>query len=285
MIATRVFSLWLVGIWAVASVAFAQPASEQVSACIAASTDGQTQRDEGRLLAARAAFLSCAQESCPAIVRKSCAEWLLELAPRVPSVVVRVHDAQGRDVTNAAVTIDGTSTPLDGRPVALDPGTHMLQVHAQEGVVEQTFLLAEREQARLLSVDLPATSPTITPAPKPRELPAPPAPKFRVPAASWVLAGVGAAGVVTFAVVRARDVHYLHHLVATCSPGCSHNASERGKRKALAADISLGVGVAAFAGAALWTLRSWLLQRPAREQAFMVLPTSGGALAAYGTRY
>src|ERR1700753_253840 len=90
-----------------ATVALAEPTSEDTQACVAASTQGQTDRDEGRLLAAREQLLMCAREACPSIVRKSCADWLSELSGRIPSVVVRVQEAGQRDVTDARVTLDG----------------------------------------------------------------------------------------------------------------------------------------------------------------------------------
>jgi hypothetical protein len=272
---------------------------EDTQTCVAASTQGQTDRDEGRLLAAREQFLACTREACPSIVKKSCSTWLAELGERIPSVVVRIHDAGQHDVTDARVTLDGKPIALDGRPVALDPGTHALSVNAQGFLpVARTLLLAEREQGRLLVVELPAR--TVPPArsaaleskrapatPKRRE-PAPPA-SFHVPVAGWVLGGLGVVGVATFVALRSKAQSDLHELERDCSPYCSDRQRDAGKRKTLAADISLGVGIAALAGACAWTLGSWLRQRhnaAAEPRAALALvPTRGGAVAALAARY
>jgi hypothetical protein len=286
-----------------ATPARAAPPSEATHACVAASTQAQTDRDEGRLLAAREHFLSCANEVCPSIVKKSCADWLSELAGRIPSVVVRVQEVDQRDVIDARVLLDGRSVTLDGRPLALDPGTHTLSVDVREGPpVERTFLLAEREQGRLLLVELPAPvePPAVEVAPS-RPAPVEPAraansgpetsaPDFSVPAASWVLGGLGVLGVATFTVLRIKLTNDLHELERTCSPTCSDHERDDGKRQALIADISLGVGIAALAGAGAWTLGSWLAQRDdappeAHAVTFSVVPTRGGAFGAFAARF
>jgi len=308
-----------------AAVARAAPPSADAQACVAASTQGQTDRDEGRLLAAREQLLACTREVCPSIVKKSCGSWLAELAGRIPSVVVRVHDAGQHDVADARVTLDGRPIALDGRPVALDPGTHTLRVQASAGpsavrsesveeprvATERSFLLAEREQGRLLIVELPAQSAAPAPArsaasasaperaePEPAlasnpsvEQRSPRAPaRFSVPSAAWVLGGLGVGGVVTFAALRSKAANDLRELEQSCSPGCAKHESEAGNRKTLAADVSLGIGVAALAGAGVWTLGSWLSDRhdaptPARAAQLSLVPTRGGAFAALAARY
>lgn len=291
----------LILIWAVcsASAARAAPASEDTRACVTASTQGQTDRDEGRLLAAREQLLSCAREVCPGIVRKSCADWLSELAGRIPSVVVRVQEADQRDVTRVSVSLDGRSIALDGRPLQLDPGTHTLFVEAPDRPpVERTFLLAEREQGRLLVVELPAPDVAepveLTPREAEPPTPAPVKPALEhgsaasrgVPTASWVLGGLGVVGIVTFTVLRVELGSELRELERDCSPYCSEAQRDSGKRKALIADLSLGVGVAALAGAGVWTLASWLSQpADARAVSFSLVPTRGGAFASLAARY
>ena len=308
-------------------IAVAAPPREQTHACVAASTQGQTDRDEGRLLAAREQFLSCTREVCPQIVKKSCAGWLAELSERIPSVVVRVHEASQqagqRDVTEARVTLDGSAVTLDGRSLTLDPGRHTLSVDAPGfSPVERTFLVAEREQGRLLIVELPARSvpPAVVPAqaavaplsaaPKasagalavapveqtavgPRRLEPKrrAAPHFAVPIAGWVLGGLGVASVVSFVALRSKAHSDLKMLERTCSPTCSDEQRDEGKRKALAADISLGIGFAAFAAAGAWTLGSWLTHRSEAKAAaprtarLSLVPARGGALATLAVRY
>ncbi|HEX6245907.1 MAG TPA: hypothetical protein VFZ61_33510, partial [Polyangiales bacterium] len=193
--------------------AWASPPSEQTLTCVSASTQGQVERDRGHLLEARAQFRACAQPACPSIVRSSCSDWLSELEPRIPSVVVRVNDAQQGAIAEASVRIDGASVVLDGRPVQLDPGAHDLVAEAAGWLTAQrTALLVEREQARLVVIELqrpkapePAapisiTAPTMAPPAAAADPHAEAAPReaapFRVPVGSWVLGGLGVAGIV-----------------------------------------------------------------------------------------
>jgi len=70
--------------------ALAAGPADAKKACVAASTEGQTARDDGKLMDARKSFLSCARDECPAVVRKSCAQWLTDVEDRIPSAVIRV---------------------------------------------------------------------------------------------------------------------------------------------------------------------------------------------------
>jgi hypothetical protein len=287
------------------SLAFAQVAraapSEQTRACVAASTQGQTDRDEGHLLAARTQLLLCADESCPAIVRRSCGEWLMELEQRIPSVVVRVDEPGQSDVSDASVQIDGHVSPLDGRPVPLDPGHHAVTISAPGfRPVQRSFLLAEREHARLLVIrlaPLEVPAPAVvesTPTPEKEEPRAPrPLPErehFRVPVAAWVLSGLGVAGIATYAALRSKASHEWDTLDGSCAPACAPARTDRGRHLALAADVSLGVGIAALAGAGVWTLGSWLSRErrpdsPSPQAQLSFAPTRGGLLTALSARY
>jgi hypothetical protein len=110
------------------------------------------------------------------------------------------------------------------------------------------------------------------------------APPFRVPVASWVLGGLGVAGIASFAVLRAKAGSELTYLRDTCSPDCPRSSTERGRNFALAADLSLGIGVATLAGAAAWALGDWLWHERSHTR-ITWLPTRGGALTVVRTRY
>jgi hypothetical protein len=141
-----------------APCARAQFSEEQKIACADGAEHGQRDRDEGRLLEARRELLACASEACPSIVRTSCAQWLNELDPRIPSIVLRVVDAEDRDVAGATVQVDGAAVTLDGRPVPLDPGQHRIVVVVPERApaTEYGLLAVEGENARLVRIELPA---------------------------------------------------------------------------------------------------------------------------------
>jgi hypothetical protein len=188
----------------------------------------------------------------------------------------------------------------------LDPGTHALEVEAHDGApLERSFLIAEREQGRLLVVDLPARAvePEVRELRELRELPTrrivpeapivprpkPAADSFSVPTLAWVLGGVGVAGIATFSVLRIQLGNQLSELERTCSPNCTDQQRDDGKHKAMIADITLGVGIAALAGGVAWTVGSWLAHSgDARDEprvAFSLVPAPGGAFASVAARY
>jgi hypothetical protein len=104
-----------------------------------------------------------------------------------------------------------------------------------------------------------------------------------IPAGSWILAGAGALALSSFAylAVSASDKHA--ELMRSCAPECSREETQAGRDRALAADLTLGAGIAALAGAAVWT---WLAQ-PARrpDVRATLLPVRGGALAVWHSRF
>jgi hypothetical protein len=106
------------------------PGGELVRACIASSTNGQTLRNQGKLVAARDEMIACARDACPAIVRSHCARWLTEIDAAIPSVVVRAVDASGADMIGAKLAIDGRAVKLDGQAVRLDPGPHTVAIES-----------------------------------------------------------------------------------------------------------------------------------------------------------
>jgi hypothetical protein len=276
-----------VSLLSLASPALASPPSEVTRACVASSTQGQTDRDEGRLLAARQQLLSCVRDECPAIVKKSCGEWLTELDLRIPSVVVRVFETGQSDITDARVSIDGEPVALDGRALMLDPGPHKITVEATGWLpVQRSFLVAERERARLLSVQLPKrdepadardSAAAVAPSASTQvvlsrgddtervttQRPTPPR-GFRVPAGAYVLLGIGVGGIVSFAVLNDHATSELDRLRGTCSPNCTQAERDNAERSALAADILLGVGIASVVGAGAWTLGAWLRRKKPR---------------------
>ncbi len=251
-------------------------ADDSVRACIAASTDGQTLRKQGKLLAARERMIACARDACPSIVRSHCARWLSEVDAAIPSVVVRAVDATGADAIGARLSIDGQAGKLDGQPVRLDPGEHTISVEGERGArQEERVLLVEGEASRKVALRLPAAS-----APER-------AGRSRViPAGAWILGGVGAAalGAATyFGVAASRQ---LSDLGATCSPRCTDAQTQPGRTDALLFDALLGTGAAAVAGALVWALAfPSTAAEAASAPRLYVQPVAGGALTALRVSY
>ncbi len=253
--------------------------------CVAASTDGQTSRDAGSLSKARDQFLVCSRDACPAVVRSSCSRWLAEVEQQIPSVVIRAADAANSDLTDGTATIDGTQFPLDGKPIPLDPGKHLVVVDAENGVhLEKKLLLGAGEKSRLIELRVEAPKPE--PANKPSEAPAGAAPSSGIPTGAWVLGGVTVAALGSFGIFAFSAKHQLNQLNATCSPHCAPSDSDAGRRDALLADISLGVGVAAFAGALTWALLPGSKSaESAPKSALLIAPSPHGGYALLSTRF
>jgi hypothetical protein len=297
LIATLTFCLF--GLSATTRVHASSRAEKK--ACVAASTEGQTARDEGRLLEARKFLLECARDSCPRVVRKSCGAWLGEIDRRTPSVLIRVTDAWEDDVTDARASIDGAPVVLDGRPIPLDPGQHVVAVTAPGGAAAgRKFLLAENEKSRVVSVRLrspsestvteaaAAASPTpvaardIVPAPRRRYMP---------PRGAFILGAVGAVALTTATGFGISALRKRRDLARTCAPeaggaGCSDHEVKPAKRSARIADVTLGIGVASILGAAAWTVYAWSRgAEPGATPAVSLMPQRDGAVAAYSRAF
>jgi hypothetical protein len=149
-------------------------------ACIAAAERGQGQRDDGKYRAARDAFVECAQDTCPRVIQQSCTKWLRELEESTPTVVLGAKDEHGTDLTDVTVTLDDTpfATLLDGKPVPIDTGPHVLRFQRGSGApVEQKLVVRAGERARVVSVTLPSENAgESTPESPPEQTEKPPPP-------------------------------------------------------------------------------------------------------------
>jgi hypothetical protein len=270
----------LAALWAaIALSASSARADDSVRACIAASTDGQTLRNRGALLGARDRFLACARDACPEVVRSQCARWLADLEQRTPTIVVRAQDATGRDRADASIAIDGAVAKLDGHPVPLDPGEHVLTVTIDAQKKSEKLLVVEGERTRVVVVRLDAA-----PAAPVNEAPPAEPPSRSVPLGAWIVGGVGIAAIgggVAFALAARSDLDALN---ASCSPHCTDAQTHTGRTHALLADILFGVGGVAIAGAVVW---AFVLPSSSPSSALRVdvRPVAGGAAAFVTARY
>jgi hypothetical protein len=257
--------------------------SDVKQACVASSTDGQALRDSGKLTEAREKLVACARDECPVIVRKYCAEWLAQVEDRIPSVVFRAQTADGGDVTDATVTVDGGAAhAVDGTATRLDPGEHSVRFeHRGDPAVEMHVVVAETEKGRIVSARFAAKA--VAPEPSPESSAPPASGGGGVSPVAIALAGVGVLGLGSFAYFGLTASSDLNNLRQTCAPTCASSDLDAVKQKALFADISLGVGVAALGAAAVvfFTSRS----EPSAAALLDVRPTPGGAVARVGGRF
>jgi hypothetical protein len=266
---TRLAAVVVVAV-AVAGLASASPAraDDTVRACIDASTEGQTLRQQGHLLGARDRMIACARDACPSVVRAHCARWLGEIDNRIPSILVRVQSAAGADLLDARVGIDGKPGKLDGRAVPLDPGEHVIAAESGGVRREEHVILIEGEASRVVMIRLGSA---------PRAPSPPPSPTTHVPWGAWVLgvAGLAGLGVATYFGVAAST--QLHDLDRTCSPHCSDAQTQPGRTDALVFDVLLGAGGAAVGAALVWAL--------AFPYSVEIQPTARGGVASFTLRY
>jgi hypothetical protein len=208
-------------------------------ACAKAYEMSQRLRQDGKLQQAREQALACAQPACPALLIGDCTNWLAELDAAIASVILEVRDAQGQLLTGAAVSVDGVplANALDGRALPLDPGTRRFVVTLPGGKkLERSLAISEGQKAQLVRFDVPAE-----PAPAPVPLRSSGSQALLYGAAAFsVMGGVGFA---YFGLQGRADEQKLRE---GCAPRCSDADLAPLERTYLAADVSLGVGVAAL---------------------------------------
>ena len=226
--------------------AFADPA------CLEAYDGSQRSRRDGKLLEARAQLVRCAQEQCPSAVATQCTAWLREVDQSLPTVVFAVRDAAGKDVSEARVTSQGQllAERLDGRAVALDPGRHTVRFELPDGrKLERTIVVRQGEKNRLIEIqEPPPPAPVRTAKPSARE-PVRASEPDSIPTLAIVLGAVGVLALGSFAYFAYDAKTDVDDMDSRCAPDCKQSEVDTAERKALVADISLGVGVLALAGA------------------------------------
>lgn len=229
-----------------------------VDECLSASEKGQLSRDEGRYRLARASLSTCARESCPAVVRRDCLQWLTDLDRLQPTVVFVVRDEHGDDVADVAVSMDGESIAArnDGRPLAVDAGQHLFTfVAPHHREQRQSLIVSAGEKNRVVPIrmELEADASKVDARPSSEARAA----SSSVPALPIVLGGVGVLALGSFAyfgLTARSDLHALEASPCASSRTCAEGDVRSIRTRLLLADVSLGVGVVAL-GAAAWV---WL---------------------------
>lgn len=119
--------------------------------CVDANTYGQTLRREGKLSAASGQFQLCNDAKCPDIVRTDCTQRLDEVEAAFPTIVFDVKKADGSDVVDVKVMVDGKvlAEKMDGTALHVDPGSHefSFEIPGEKALI-RTFVLKEGEKAR-----------------------------------------------------------------------------------------------------------------------------------------
>jgi hypothetical protein len=218
--------------------------------CLDAHRSAQELRKAGKLLESQEKLLICSSESCPGALITDCGKWLSELDQATPSVVFEVR-VDGKDVSAATVELDGHAISDWTQAVRVDPGRHDVRVTV-DGFAPYTenVLTPEGKRLKMVTAEFKKNEvapPVTIPPPKPVEVTRP------TPVGTYALLGLGvlgAGGFATFAAMGKTKQNQLDNDCRKVAP-CTDGDLKPMKHLYLAADISAGVGLAAFIGAAV----------------------------------
>jgi hypothetical protein len=118
---------------------------------VEANLNAQKLRRAGKLDAARTQLRTCSAAACPPALRDDCAQRIDELDHAQPTIVFDVKDAEGADIADVSVTMDGApiAQRLSGTAFSLDPGSHELVFTvAGQAPIHRTLVLAENVKGR-----------------------------------------------------------------------------------------------------------------------------------------
>lgn len=226
----------------VASVA-APTAAATKEECVEAHGFGQDLRERGELIAARRAFLACAQASCPNMVQADCAKWGEETDRATPTLTFSARDERGADLPDTEVYLDGT--PLlkrldDGRPVEIDPGKHAFRfVHGSRSKTIDV-VTTQGEKGRTVSVVFDRGAPAPSPEPTASVV-------MRRSAGPLVFAGVGVAvaavGVVLTEVALAQLPDTCSLSTHDCAAPPGDPVFSRAQTSVTLANVGIGIGI------------------------------------------
>lgn len=275
----RLFALTLTA--ALLSISPGARADSTKQACVQAYVDAQRLRKADKLTEARQKLELCADDACPATVKKDCKPWLEENERDQPTLAFSALDLTGKKTATVRVIVDGTKLgdQLPSGPLKVDPGAHTIRFEA-EGLepIEVEVSLQKGEKAREVLADFSKQKKAAQPA-----APEGPAPataettRRKTPVLVYVLGGVGVLGLASFAYFGSTGKSEEDDLADSCAPGCDPADVDAAHRKMLIADISLGVSAVAF-GAAAYVF----FTRPAKTESatrlgVTALPGGGGA--------
>jgi hypothetical protein len=194
-------SLLVSALLAAALIAEGPRALADDAACIAASEQSLTLRQQGKLHDALKQLALCADASCPDEVKQECSHRIDAIGAAMPSLVFVAKDGSGNDLSDVTLTMDGAllATKLDGEPLSIDPGEHTFRLETGgQPAVEKKLVLREGERGRRESVVIgppQAVVPQLPPSPAVALPPRAPSSWSTRRTLAVVSAGIGVVGV------------------------------------------------------------------------------------------
>lgn len=260
--------------------------------CLDASGRAQRLKLDGKLRAARDAFLQCSRDECPAVVRQDCDTWLGEVTAGLPTVVVTARDDAGHDLFDVSVTVDGEAFAdhPDGKSRAVDPGERSFVFTRGEVTKSVRVAIRQGEKDRIVEAIFPAPRPTPgaeKPEAKPQGKPVAPQPTAAPEGSGGArkglgigLVSVGAIGVGTSIALFLAANGEVFDLRDTCGVArtCTDDQLSSVTTLRTVGGIALGVSAAALVAGAvvLFTAPSAPRTAQAGLRVF-ASPTPGGA--------
>lgn len=130
------------------------PTKEQ---CAATNEAAQRLRLARKLREAKKQLLVCAASACPQIIRTDCAQLLTEVEQAIPTVVLKVRGAEGVDLLDVNVAMDGSTLDqhYSGAAFEADPGPHTFRVIAPGyEPLEKQIVLRDADKLRAETLTL-----------------------------------------------------------------------------------------------------------------------------------
>ncbi len=255
----------------VAAVAPATARAQDKAACAASYEKAQVERQKDHLRASREQLLVCSQPSC-SVLQKDCVQWLSEVEAALPSVVFEATGPDGRDAVDAQVTCDGAPvvSRIDGKAVVMDPGLHRCRFEMGGMGRDDQIVLHEGEQRRPWRISF-ATGATPS-APMTNETAER---SSSAPLWPWVVGGLGIAAIGVGSYFELHGFALKSDLDA-CKGHCSPSSVDATRAAFVTGDVTIGVGLAAVAIAAI-VLVTHSPGTPSGAEAWLTL-RPGGAL-------
>jgi hypothetical protein len=217
----------------------------------------QRLQTQGKLVDAQAKLIECSQARCPAFLVRECVALYDRLSTSIPTITLVARDETGAPLTDVAVSMDGKvlAEQIGGRAFAVDPGMHEFTFTREGKVVNVRALLSEGEKNKPVIAEFVLNENKAT-APPPDAGAAPAAKKKGgPPTATFILGGIGIAGLATGLAYRLIAADSYNELLDTCSPNCSSGKVASVRTEYVVSTVAFGVGGAALVGAGLiWAL-------------------------------
>lgn len=264
--------------------------------CSAVYDAAQEAESTGDLHMALEFYQSCAVDSCSNPARRSCEAHALRLELDAPTIVPLAKTSSGEPIVDADVTMDGRllTSNLNGRAIGVDPGLHEF-VFTKNGKTMGSVRLVVAQGQRnreLWMIEAPVHSAQqLAPVVMKRDMhvAAPRAAVAQIESdnhgtsvAPYLLGGTALLGGGAYALLSTWARNDNREL-SRCTPNCPKESVQHIRSLYLAADISLGVGIAAAVG----SVASFIMSgggsedkpAPQRNFALSVQPERDGALA------